>query len=308
MANSYLIPAFESQCRSHTHKFVLVSLADQASADGECWPSIRYISERCQLSRRHVQRILSDLDEDGMITRNMNAQQNGVNLYKITGVEPVEGKRFQKLRGEPHDTVTPESPHDTGVTPPTTPKSPPLRHGSHPPHDSQVTPPMTRESPKPSYNHHKNHQEKHIRARSKFANAETQKEVAREQWYKYTNKAIRVYLEVFKRPINDYESQILTRHVTGDMEAWRHTCQVWDENDHNPTNIPDLIKKYKSTLELEGNEIERATNLPQGVKLNLERMKKEGTISERGIKKVLAGQLTIKSTPQGYLKLVEVKK
>ncbi|NDC89403.1 MAG: helix-turn-helix domain-containing protein [Bacteroidetes bacterium] len=285
MANSYLIPAFESQCRSHTHKFVLVSLADQASADGECWPSIRYISERCQLSRRHVQRILSDLEEDGMITRNMNAQQNGVNLYKITGVEPVESKRFQKLRGEPHDTVTPESPHDT-----------------------QVTPPMTRESPKPSYNHHKNHQEKHIRARSKFANAETQKEVAREQWYKYTNKAIRVYLEVFKRPINDYESQILTRHVTGDMEAWRHTCQVWDENDHNPTNIPDLIKKYKSTLELEGNEIERATNLPKGVKLNLERMKKEGTISERGIKKVLAGELTIKSNPQGYLKLVEVKK
>lgn len=132
--------------------------------------------------------------------------------------------------------------------------------------------------------------------------------MAREQWYKYTNKAIRVYLEVFKRPINDYESQILTRHVTGDLEAWRHTCQVWDENDHNPTNIPDLIKKYKSTLELEGNEIERATNLPQGVKLNLERMKKEGTISERGIKKVLAGELTIKSTPQGYLKLVEVKK
>ena len=286
MANSYLIPAFESQCRSHTHKFVLVSLADQASADGECWPSIRYISERCQLSRRHVQRILSDLEEDGMITRNMNAQQNGVNLYKITGVEPVESKRFQKLRGEPHDTVTPESP----------------------PHDTQVTPPMTRESPKPSYNHHKNHQEKHIRARSKFANAETQKEVAREQWYKYTNKAIRVYLEVFKRPINDYESQILTRHVTGDLEAWRHTCQVWHENDHNPTNIPDLIKKYKSTLELEGNEIERATNLPQGVKLNLERMKKEGTISERGIKKVLAGELTIKSNPQGYLKLVEVKK
>ena len=300
MANSYLIPAFESKCRSHTHKFVLVSLADQASADGECWPSIRYISERCQLSRRHVQRILSDLEEDGMITRNMNAQKNGVNLYKITGIYPVESKRFQKLRGDVGDTVTPESPHDTGVTPPVTPESPP--------HDSQVTPPMTRESPKPSMNHHKNHQEKHIRARSKFANAELQKEVAREQWYKYTNPAIRVYLEVFKRPINDYESQILTRHVTGDMEAWRHTCQVWEENAHNPTNIPDLIKKYKSTLELEGNEIERAVNLSSGVKANLERMKKEGTISERGIKKVLAGELTIKANPQGYLQLVEVKK
>ena len=300
MANSYLIPAFESKCRSHTHKFVLVSLADQASADGECWPSIRYISERCQLSRRHVQRILSDLEEDGMITRNMNAQKNGVNLYKITGIYPVESKRFQKLRGDLGDTVTPESPHDTGVTPPTTPESPP--------HDSQVTPPMTRESPKPSMNHHKNHQEKHTRARSKFANAEVQREVAREQWYTYTNSAIRIYLEVFKRPINDYESQILTRHVTGDMEAWRHTCQVWEENAHNPTNIPDLIKKYKSTLELDGNEIERAVNLSSGVKANLERMKKEGTISERGIKKVLAGELTIKANPQGYLKLVEVKK
>jgi hypothetical protein len=69
-----------------------------------------------------------------------------------------------------------------------------------------------------------------------------------------------------------------------------------------------LIKKYNSTLELERNEIERATNLPQGVKHNLERMKKEGTISERGIKRVLAGERTLKSNPQGYLKLVEVKK
>ena len=173
--------------------------------------------------------------------------------------------------------------------------------------EAHDTPPVNPSSPNTKVDTKVDTKE-YTRARSKYANAETQKEVAREQWYKYTNKAIRVYLEVFKRPINDYESQILTRHVTGDLEAWRHTCQVWHENDHNPTNIPDLIKKYKSTLELEGNEIERATNLPRGVKLNLERMKKEGTISERGIKKVLAGELTIKSNPQGYLKLVEVKK
>ena len=289
MAIDYLHRVISASYQTRSHKLVMIILANYADEYGESYPGVTTISRLCQLSDRQVQKILADLVEQKIIDRELSQSKYQTNIYRI--------------RGEAHDTP----PHDTGVTPPVNPSSPPRCHPVHPPGEAHDTPPVKPSSPNTKVDTKVDTKE-YTRARSKYANAETQKEVAREQWYKYTNKAIRVYLEVFKRPINDYESQILTRHVTGDMEAWRHTCQVWDENDHNPTNIPDLIKKYKSTLELEGNEIERATNLPQGVKLNLERMKKEGTISERGIKKVLAGELTIKSTPQGYLKLVEVKK
>ena len=281
MAIDYLHRVISASYQTRSHKLVMIILANYADEYGESYPGVATISRLCQLSDRQVQKILADLVEQKIIDRELSQSKYQTNIYRI--------------RGEAHD------------TPPMTPESPPRCHPVHPPGEAHDTPPVKPSSPNTKVDTKVDTKE-YTRARSKYANAETQKEVAREQWYKYTNKAIRVYLEVFKRPINDYESQILTRHVTGDMEAWRHTCQVWDENDHNPTNIPDLIKKYKSTLELEGNEIERATNLPQGVKLNLERMKKEGTISERGIKKVLAGELTIKSTPQGYLKLVEVKK
>ena len=281
MAIDYLHRVISASYQTRSHKLVMIILANYADEYGESYPGVATISRLCQLSDRQVQKILADLVEQKIIDRELSQSKYQTNIYRI--------------RGEAHD------------TPPVNPSSPPRCRPVHPPGEAHDTPPVKPSSPNTKVDTKVDTKE-YTRARSKYANAETQKEVAREQWYKYTNKAIRVYLEVFKRPINDYESQILTRHVTGYMEAWRHTCQVWDENDHNPTNSPDLIKKYKSTLELEGNEIERATNLPQGVKLNLERMKKEGTISERGIKKVLAGELTIKSTPQGYLKLVEVKK
>jgi len=281
MAIDYLHRVISASYPTRSHKLVMIILANYSDEYGESYPGVPTISRLCQLSDRQVQKILSDLVELKIIDRELSQSKYQTNIYRIRG--------------------------EAQFTPPMSPESPPRCHPVHPPGEAHDTPPVKPSSPNTKVDTKVDTKE-YTRARSKFANAETQKEVAREQWYKYTNKAIRVYLEVFKRPINDYESQILTRHVTGDMEAWRHTCQVWDENDHNPTNIPDLIKKYKSTLELEGNEIQRATNLPQGVKLNLERMKKEGTISERGIKKVLAGELTIKTTPQGYLKLVEVKK
>ena len=151
----------------------------------------------------------------------------------------------------------------------------------------------------------KESKERVLRARA--SDSETQKAVARDQWTHYKSEFIRTYLEIFKRPISDYESQLIAKHVKSDIDAWRHACELWLENGFNVTNIPDLIKKYKSMLELDGNEIQRATNIPQSVKLNLERMRKEGNISEQAIQKVLAGKLTIKSNPQGFLQLVEVK-
>ncbi len=281
MAIDYLHRVINASYPTRSHKLVMIILANYADEHGESYPGVPTISRLCQLSDRQVQKILSDLVEQRIIDRELSQSKYGTNIYRIRG--------------------------DSQDTPPVNSSSPPRCRPVHPPGEAHDTPPVKPSSPNTKVDTKVDTKE-YTRARSKFANAELQKEVAREQWYKYTNPAIRVYLEVFKRPINDYESQMLTRHVTGDLEAWRHTCQVWEENAHNPTNIPDLIKKYKSTLELEGNEIERAVNLSSGVKANLERMKKEGTISERGIKKVLTGELTIKANPQGYLQLVEVKK
>lgn len=52
-----------------TTLLVLLSLADQANDDGECWPSVAKIAQRCRVSERSVHRHLNDLEELGEIGR-----------------------------------------------------------------------------------------------------------------------------------------------------------------------------------------------------------------------------------------------
>ena len=67
-----------------TSKLVLLSLADQANDDGECYPSTAAISERACIEWRQVFRILSALEQAGHISR---FQRKGRStLYRITPV------------------------------------------------------------------------------------------------------------------------------------------------------------------------------------------------------------------------------
>ena len=57
-----------------------------AETDGTCWPSVCRIAENLKLSRRTVQRALSDLEHHGFLERTHRRRPNGSltsSLYRI---------------------------------------------------------------------------------------------------------------------------------------------------------------------------------------------------------------------------------
>ena len=67
-------------------KTVYMYLKDRSNADGTCWPSVRRIAEDLKLSRRTVQRALSDLEHHGFLERTHRRRPNGSltsSLYRI---------------------------------------------------------------------------------------------------------------------------------------------------------------------------------------------------------------------------------
>ncbi len=68
---SYVVmkPAWEAQLDC-APKIILISLADQANDDGECYPSVAHLEKRTGLSRMSIFRHLITLEKAGHITRN----------------------------------------------------------------------------------------------------------------------------------------------------------------------------------------------------------------------------------------------
>lgn len=66
---------------SPSQKSVLISLADQASDDGVCWPAVGTISKRTCLSHRAVQDAIAWLESAGVITRSF--RQNSSTSYTL---------------------------------------------------------------------------------------------------------------------------------------------------------------------------------------------------------------------------------
>lgn len=53
----------------HGTKLLLLCLADYADDKGNCWPSFQSLANRSDMSRRHVMRVMSELEELGLIKR-----------------------------------------------------------------------------------------------------------------------------------------------------------------------------------------------------------------------------------------------
>ena len=122
----------------HGAKLVLLCLADYADDQGKCWPSFQRLSDRCDMSRRHVIRVVADLEEWGLVSRLEERP------YKPT----IYGLRIPTsdthVTAKPTEVVTP--------TPLVTPTS--LVTPMSPPSDTHVT--TTSDiamSPKPPINH-----------------------------------------------------------------------------------------------------------------------------------------------------------
>lgn len=69
MSIDLMSAVWRSNLPSSGHKFVLLSLADQASDDGYCWPSLARTAKRCQIGRSTLCRYLADLEAAGWLER-----------------------------------------------------------------------------------------------------------------------------------------------------------------------------------------------------------------------------------------------
>jgi hypothetical protein len=103
-------------------KFVLVTLADTANDNGECWPGIAHISNKVEMSERTVIRKIADLVRLGYIEKDKRKGPDGrrkSNLYRLK----IEASPYDNLSHGPYDksgenhVPNDASPCDNAVTP-----------------------------------------------------------------------------------------------------------------------------------------------------------------------------------------------
>lgn len=80
--------AWEREPRTSGQKLVLAALADRADEDGECFPSIEWISSKCApMSEQSVKRALRELAEQGLIEKSQRRRRSdgtlGTWIYRL---------------------------------------------------------------------------------------------------------------------------------------------------------------------------------------------------------------------------------
>ncbi|MBF9244626.1 helix-turn-helix domain-containing protein [Pseudomonas syringae pv. tomato] len=125
MSMELMVKAMKTKVGNPLRKLVLVKLADNASDQGECWPSYQHIADQCEIDRSTVRRHIKNLADQGLlrIENRAGPKGNSSNLYFLT------------LEGGGTDS-TPVGPKSTGVgtqpTPPVGPESTRTSHSSEP--------------------------------------------------------------------------------------------------------------------------------------------------------------------------------
>lgn len=128
-----------------TDLLMMLAIADFADDDGNAYPSVPTLAEKCRTTSRHANRILSGLRASGELEIRVNEGPRGTNRYRVcvgmTAASPL----------------TPTSPRRTSPAPLTPTSSPP---------DVQVLKPLTPTSDEPSLNHQRTVREPSERARA----------------------------------------------------------------------------------------------------------------------------------------------
>lgn len=85
-------------CESHTQKLMLLALADNASDEGYCWPSLTTLTKKCALSRQGILNQVAMLEKAGFLR--VDRSQGIVNKYTLILVNAVD--QSTRLTGQPH--------------------------------------------------------------------------------------------------------------------------------------------------------------------------------------------------------------
>lgn len=148
MSIAQMTVAWRLQGLTPTQKLVLLSLADNASDAGECYPSVAQIAQRTGLSDRAVQKTVASLQELHLLTR--ITRPGTSTLYLLTLDESAAFTPEQRSP-QGRTTFTPEP-----GSPPNVVHHTPERGSPPPPNVVHPTP--ERGSPKPSLNRQLNRQ------------------------------------------------------------------------------------------------------------------------------------------------------
>lgn len=86
MSMELMVQAMKVKVGNPLRKLVLLKLADNASDQGECWPSYQHIADQCEISRRSVMNHVAALCESGLMRKETRTgpKGNGSNFYRLT--------------------------------------------------------------------------------------------------------------------------------------------------------------------------------------------------------------------------------
>ena len=86
MSMDLMVKAMKTKVGNPLRKLVLVKLADNASDQGECWPSYQHIADQCEISRSTVKTHIRQLEQAGFLRREFRrkGELNQSNLFHLT--------------------------------------------------------------------------------------------------------------------------------------------------------------------------------------------------------------------------------
>lgn len=127
MSMILIAKALSMKTGSTIRKMVLVKLADNASDNGECWPSYQHIADQCECSKSAVKEHISALIKMGLVRKEnrlgvKNGKGNTSNMYHLMLDTPVPPESTPPVPSDDIPPVSPENPPESPEgTPPVSP-------------------------------------------------------------------------------------------------------------------------------------------------------------------------------------------
>ncbi len=116
MSMELMVKAMKIRVGNPLRKLVLIKLADNASDQGECWPSYQHIADQCEISKRSVMNHITALCESGLVKKvsRKGEKGNSSNIYllRLDGAKDSPGG---SANNSPPSAAN--SPGGAGVTP-----------------------------------------------------------------------------------------------------------------------------------------------------------------------------------------------
>lgn len=86
MSMDLMVKAMKTRVGNPLRKLVLVKLADNASDQGECWPSYQHIADQCEIGRSTVKLHIRELEKAGFLRREYRrkGELNQSNVFHLS--------------------------------------------------------------------------------------------------------------------------------------------------------------------------------------------------------------------------------